>query len=108
MICKDEDTCTHCIRRRKKECGYEPIGFGPDCDGEFGVACDGMLTQNTLMDAYLDDSLQDYHGIGDPIRWDLLYPVYIWSAFNLMDHTIDCDFVSDWWNDEPDSKKDTR
>ena len=60
MICKDEEVCTDCFQRRKKrDCAYEPSGFGPDIDGEYGVFCLGHVGETNLNDAYFNDCLTD-------------------------------------------------
>jgi hypothetical protein len=87
MICKDDEVCLSCFRRRKKkDCGCEPKGWGPDLDGEFSIGCAGQVSHNTIIDANLNDVLMDYHGIGDPIPLDLLFPILIWSGFNWLNH----------------------
>ena len=89
MICKDDEICTDCfLRRERKDCGHEPVGYGPDIDNEYSVGCDGAVTQITLSDSYLMDSLWDYNGIGDPIPWDLLYPIFVWSGFNWLENSL--------------------
>lgn len=83
MNCKDEDVCPSCfLRRKKKGCGYEPVGYGPDMDGEYDICCEGMVSHCSITDANLMDSLLYYCGIGDPIPKDLLFPILIWSGFN--------------------------
>lgn len=83
MICKDDEVCCSCFRRRKKrDCGHEPFGWGPDMDGEFGIGCDGHIDHCDVTRANLDDSLGYYYGIGDPIPIALLFPLQIWLGFN--------------------------
>jgi len=90
MICKEEDMCCSCFLRRKRcDCGHEPFGWGPDMDGEYGVGCDGHIGNTDLTTSRITDALMDYHGIGDPIPWDLLFPILIWSGMNWIDHCED-------------------
>lgn len=86
MICKDDDVCSSCFRRRKKTCRYEPFGWGPDQDGEYGVGCDGLVAVTSITDSRLNDVLGDYHGIGDPIPWNIYYPAMIWHGLNWLRH----------------------
>jgi hypothetical protein len=88
VICKDDDVCPSCLLRRRKECGYEPFGFGPDMDGEYGVGCSGMINQVTINDAYFMDGLEEYHGIGEVIPWSFLYPIMIWAGMNWLEDSI--------------------
>lgn len=87
MICKDDDVCSSCFLRRKHhDCGHEPFGWGPDMDGEFGGECGGRVSESDLINSRLNDVLTDYHGIGDPFPWGMLYPILIWSGMNWLDH----------------------
>jgi hypothetical protein len=82
MICKDEDVCPCCILRRRKDCGHEPCGAGPDADGEYAVFCLYRVSGVEINDSYFSDVISGYHGIGDLVPWDLLYPLKIWYGFN--------------------------
>ena len=89
MICKDEDVCYDCFLRRKgKDCGYEPYGDGPDIDGEYSLGCEGHVGETDINNSYFNDCLSDYHGIGDPIPWDLLYPIMLWSGMNWLEAAL--------------------
>ena len=82
-ICKDEDVCCDCILRRKsKDCGHEPFGWGPDMDGELGIGCEGCVTHYIINQSYFNDGLEEYGGIGEIIPWSLLYPIKIWYGMN--------------------------
>jgi hypothetical protein len=90
MICKG-DICESCIRRRKRnDCGFEPEGWGPDRDGEYSVGCNGELSETIISDSAFYDALEDYHGIGDPIPWSILYPLLIWYGMNWLGTDIVC------------------
>jgi len=91
MICKDDDVCPSCLlRRKKKDCGYEPYGWGPDQDGEYGIGCPGQISKVMIAGENLNDSLAYYHGIGEPIPMDLLFPIFVWSGFNWLNDEYAC------------------
>lgn len=83
MICKDEGVCPDCIlRRRSKDCGYEPACHGPDGDGEYCIWCFGQVSHAIINDSYFSEAMDDYYGIGEIVPWDLLFPLKIWYGIN--------------------------
>lgn len=94
MNCKDEDICSSCFLRRKRyDCGQDPFSCGPDMEGEYTIDCIGYVGRTTITTSRMNDCLEDYHGIGDPIPYDLMFPILIWSGFNWLNNSVPGEWV---------------
>lgn len=55
-----------------------------DREWEYGMDCGGQVSEFVISNECFNDVLSDYHGIGDPIPWNIWYPLMIWHGMNLL------------------------